>query len=591
MAIGLVSGGVLRNLSRRSGGAASNALVLGLLLAAVGLLILYGRQVSDGYVREAPVELTLSALPAYAGLSLARCLAAMVLSLAFTLVYGSIAAHSRRGERFMIPALDVLQTIPVLSFLPPVTLALITLVPGSEFGLEAACIIMIFTGQAWNMAFGFYQSIRSVPPALYEVAAVHRLGPLRTFFKIELPASTIGLIYNSMMSFAGGWFFLTTIEMFTLQNRDFRLPGIGSWLAMAQQQHRWDLVVVGSVVLIVLIVGTDQLLFRPLLCWAQRFKVEEQESQTPPRSWVVRLWKRAPIIGALRRRRARRRDRAPATVNAAGQRRRRLPVAVPSSGWGPAAARVLVRLTLVVFGVAGLWALIRLVQPLPWSGDAGSSGWADVGLGLAASFGRVVAVLIIGSLWAIPIGLAIGRSARLRSWLGPIVQVVASYPSPAYFVVLTVALTSIGLPFWITAALLMLMGSQWYILFNAMSGAMAIPTELTELSSAYRLSRWRRLWRVELPAMFPALVTGWVTAAGGAWNTTIVAEYIQTGTEASDVLTTAGIGELIASATDRGDFALLAASTLSLAVFIVVFNRLVWNRLYRLCATRFNLQT
>jgi len=563
--------------------------VLGLLLAAVGLLILYGRQVSDGYVREAPVELSLSALPAYAGLSLARCLAAMVLSLAFTLVYGSIAAHSRRGERFMIPALDVLQTIPVLSFLPPVTLALIALVPGSELGLELACVIMIFTGQAWNMAFGFYQSIRGVPPALYEVAAVHRLGPLRTFFKIELPASTIGLIYNSMMSFAGGWFFLTTIEMFTLQNRDFRLPGIGSWLAMAQQQHRWGLVVVGSLVLIILIVGTDQLLFRPLLCWAQRFKVEEQESQTPARSWVVNLWKRAPLLRAMRRRRARRKEHDP-KVGRVGTRSK--PVSPsPSSGRARGVARSLVRLLFVGFGLAGLWALVRLVQPLTWSGRDGSEGWLDVGLGLAASFGRVMAVLIVGSLWAIPVGLAIGRSARLRAWLGPVVQVVASYPSPAYFVVLTVALTSLGMPFWLTAALLMLMGSQWYILFNAMSGAMAIPAELTELSSAYRLSRWRRLWRVDLPAMFPALVTGWVTAAGGAWNTTIVAEYIQTGTTASDVLATVGIGDLIASATDRGDFALLAASTLSLAVFIVIFNRLVWNRLYRLCASRFNLQT
>ena len=211
---------------------------MGLLLAFLGVLMLYGRQVSGAYAREVPIDLSIGALPGYAALSLARCLAAFMLSLIFTLVWGSIAAHSRRAERVMIPALDILQTIPVLSFLPPVTLALITLIPGSEIGLELACILMIFTGQAWNMAFGFYQAIRSLPPSLYEVARVNRFGAMRTFFRIELPGSTLALIYNSMMSFAGGWFFLTTIEMFTLGNRDFRLTGIGSWLSGMNQAWR-----------------------------------------------------------------------------------------------------------------------------------------------------------------------------------------------------------------------------------------------------------------------------------------------------------------------------------------------------------------
>jgi NitT/TauT family transport system permease protein len=599
VAIGLVSGSLLRSLSRRSGSAISDSMVFGLLLGVVGLLILYGRQMSEGYVREAPIELTLSALPAYAGLSLSRCLAAMLLSLVFTIIYGSIAAHSRRAERFMIPALDVLQTIPVLSFLPPVTLALITLMPGNELGLELACIIMIFTGQAWNMAFGFYQSIRSVPPSLYEVAKVNRLGPGRTFMRVELPASMIGLIYNSMMSFAGGWFFLTTIEMFTLKNRDFRLPGIGSWLAMAQQEHRWGLVIVGSLVLVVLIVGTDQLLFRPLLYWAQKFKVEEQQTQQPPRSWVVTLWNRSPIVRALRRHNAARRSmrREKQAASAVASR------TSPKHGMNASSddhqmllrirgiARVLIRIVLLAILIAGIVSLARLVWPLPLRGTEERGGWLDVAIGLGCSFGRVMAVLIVASLWAIPVGLAIGRSTKLRSWLGPVVQVLASYPSPAYFVVLAVGLAAFGVPFWIIAAVLMLMGSQWYILFNAMSGAMAIPSEFSELSRVYRLGWWKRMWRVDLPAMMPSLVTGWVTAAGGAWNTTIVAEYIQTGLTPSDVMTTPGIGELIASSTDTGDFAMLAASTLSLAAFVVIFNRLVWHRLFALCATRFNLQT
>jgi NitT/TauT family transport system permease protein len=599
MAVGLVGARNLAQLSRRTPNVGGDIVLVGLLLAFLGVLMLYGQQVSGSYDRAVPIDLSLGALPAYAALSLARCLAAFVLSLIFTLVWGSIAAHNARVERVMIPALDILQTIPVLSFLPPVTLALITLVPGSEIGLELACIIMIFTGQAWNMAFGFYQAIRSIPPSLYEVAKVHRLGAIRTFFKIELPGSTLPLIYNSMMSFAGGWFFLTTIEMFTLGNKNFRLPGIGSWLATAQQSHQWSLVAIGSVVLIALIVGTDQLLFRPLLVWAQRFKIEDQGSQTPPRSWVVSLWRISPLVRILRRRRERRRririirQRSVcrgqiATIEKTfrhkshreARRWRLAPMLRLLSGLGVLAAMAW-----------GLVLLSDIMWPLPVIGSVNHHGWLDVLYGLACSFGRVIAVLIIGSLWAIPVGLFIGRSARLRGFFGPIVQVVASYPAPAYFVLITVGLGSIGTPFWFIAPLLMLMGSQWYILFNAMGGASSIPAELTEMSRTYRLGWWARLRRVEAPAMFPFLVTGWVTAAGGAWNTTIVAEYVQTGIGGDDVRITPGIGSLIAIATDRGDYALLAASTMALALFVIVFNRLVWHRLYRLSSTRFNLQT
>jgi NitT/TauT family transport system permease protein len=238
----------------------------------------------------------------------------------------------------------------------------------------------------------------------------------------------------------------------------------------------------------------------------------------------------------------------------------------------------------------GLFELIRLLVPLRWSSDSGS-GWAEVLAGLGLSFARVVAVLLVGSIWTIPLGLVIGRSGRLRGLLGPIVQVVASYPAPAYFVMLTVALGSAGTPFWFIAPLLMLMGSQWYILFNAMGGASAIPADLLEMARVQRLGWWARFRKVEAPAMLPFLVTGWVTAAGGAWNTTIVAEYVQTSAGPEGVRETLGIGSLIASATDHGDYALLAASTLSLAAFVIVFNRLVWHRLYGLCASRYNLQS
>ncbi len=589
MATGLVGARNLGRLSRRSGGILTDALLLALILAALGVLLLYGRQATGEYHRAADIDLSVAALPGYAALSLSRCLAAFVLSLLFTLVWGSIAAHNRRAERIMIPALDILQTIPVLSFLPPVTLAFIMLVPGSEIGLELACVIMIFTGQAWNMAFGFYQSIRSIPSSLYEVARINKLGSVRTFLHVELPGSMIGLVYNSMMSFAGGWFFLTTIEMFTLGQRDFRLPGIGSWLATAQQEHEWGLVAAGSGALILLIVGTDQLVFRPLLVWAQRFKIEEQESSQPPRSWLVTLWRRSPVVRVLRRHRV---ARLAARHSSQGSKPVRRAGGHQSALWGRAfkLVRWLALLAGAVAAAWGLYELVRLLIPLEWSNDRGN-GWRDVLAGLGLSFARVVAVLVIGSIWTIPLGLIIGRSSRLRSWLGPVVQVIASYPAPAYFVLLTVTLGSIGTPFWCIAPLLMLMGSQWYILFNAMGGATAIPADLVEMSRVQQLGWWARFRKVEAPAMFPFLITGWVTAAGGAWNTTIVAEYVQTSAGPDGVRETLGIGSLIASATDHGDYALLAASTLSLAAFVIIFNRFVWNRLYGLCATRYNLQS
>ncbi len=591
MAIGLVSSQGLSQLSRRSGGLATDAILAAILFGGIGMLMLYGRQVTGTYVREVPMDLTVGALPGYAAMSLARCLAAFMLSLIFTLIWGSIAAHHRRAERIMIPALDILQTIPVLSFLPPVTLAMITLVPGREIGLEIACIVMIFTGQAWNMAFGFYQSIKSIPRTLYEVAAINGFGPIRTFARIEVPGAMIGLIFNSMMSFAGGWFFLTAIEMFTLGNRNYRLPGIGSWLATAQQEHEWGLVAIGSGVLIVLIVATDQIVFRPLLVWAQRFKLEEQQDADPPTSWVVSLWRRSPLIRMMARRRMRiRMKRQSHRRTWSTPHKEATPQA--SSFWSGVGrlCRWCIMALVLALSIWGMIVLLRMVLPLSWSGGAGSD-WLTVILGIAASCARVVIVLIVGSIWAIPLGLAIGRSPGMRRVLGPVVQVVASYPAPAYFVAITVALSGVGTPFWFIAPLLMLMGSQWYILFNAMGGASSIPADLLEMARVHRLSRWERFRRVEAPAMFPSIVTGWVTAAGGAWNTTIVAEYVQIGAHADEIDSVIGIGSVISRATDTGDYALLAAATLGLAFFVVLFNRLVWHKLYALCATRYNLQT
>ena len=570
-----------------------------LLVAALfgGLLVL-GRQVSAPYRQQLTIDLSLSALPKYTMLSLGRGFAAYVLSLIFTLVYGTIAAHNKRAEKLMLPALDVLQAIPVLGFLPGLVLAMISLFPTREIGLEIACVVMIFTAQAWNMTFSFHGSLRGIPQPLREVAAIQRLSNWQIFRLLEVPAAMIGLVWNSMMSMAGGWFFLTVNEAFTLKDRDYRLPGIGSYMneAINRGEHKAQIAAIFAMV--IMIVAVDQLFWRPIVVWSQRFKLEEQAGETP-QSWVLNILTHSRVYQWLERLFRRRHRGAAAHGQAAAPSS-----TIIASSPAPAIARInpaWIRTAawktgrgalLAAGGLAaawGAWVVIRLILDLPFRYDAvNHDDWISVVLALLASFLRTSAAVAIGAAWALPIGILIGRSPRLSRMLQPVIQVVASFPAPMLFPLVTIGLALAHVPFTIGCVALMLLGAQWYILFNVIAGASAIPHDLIEVANVYRMSRYERWTRLYIPCVFPYLVTGLITAAGGAWNATIVAEYVQVSANQKPLIAF-GLGSTISEATNKGNFSLLAAGVVTMAAFVVLLNRFFWKRLYRLAEDRYSL--
>jgi NitT/TauT family transport system permease protein len=512
----------------------------------------------------------------YTVLSLSRGLLAYLLSLAFTMVYGYWAAKDRVADRVLLPLLDILQSIPVLSILPVLVLGLMAAFPYRNIGLNLAAVVMIFTGQAWNMTFSLYHSLRSVPQDQQEAATVYRFTWWERFKWVELPFATVGLVWNSMMSMAGGWFFLTVNEAFQLgEGHDFRLPGLGSYMSVAVDQgNKWAMVR-AVVAMILMIVALDQLLWRPLVVWAQKFRVEEGGAQEEASSWFLNRLRRSHLLGHLaglaRRLRV-------------GEGRPRARSAEPEdSGPAPVWAAWLSRLVLAALVLAmayGAWRLLELLY------QVSRAGWMEIGAEALWTLGRVLLATLLGTLWALPAGLAIGLSPRLSRVLQPVVQIAASFPAPMLFPVVIAVLQAAGVSLNWGSILLMLLGTQWYILFNVIAGAMAIPADLREAARSYHIVGWQRFWILYLPAVFPFLVTGWVTAAGGAWNASIVAEYV---TFKGQVLQAHGLGAHITQATRDANFPVLAASTLTMSLLVVVFNRLVWRRCYRLAEERFSL--
>jgi NitT/TauT family transport system permease protein len=518
------------------------------------------------------------ALPAYAGYSLLRITVAYILSLAFTLVYGYIAAYNPRAERFMIPLLDVLQSIPVLSFLPGVMLAMVALFPGRQLGVEAGAILLIFTGQVWNMAFSFYASLKSIPREMREAAKIYRFSWWQRFIQMELPFAAIGLVWNSMMSVAGGWFFLMACEMFVLGSRDFRLPGLGSYLQTAASAGDTPSILWGVAAMIGVIVLLDQFVWRPVIAWAEKFKVEQVESTDAPRSWVLNFIQRSRGLSRLRAK----------TVHPLSERlmlyfseSRSHEESERSSPWKVWSARLIV---VVLFFAMG-YGVVRVAMILSGLQKAELH---EAAIGLGATFLRVNLALLIGALWTIPAGVAIGFSPRLARIAQPLAQIAASVPATALFPVVLLLLIRVGGGLGIGSIVLLLLGTQWYILFNVIAGAMAIPTDLKECCSVFHLEGLQRWRKLILPGIFPYLVTGLVTASGGAWNASIVAEYFHF---KGQIYTTTGLGATISQATDAGNFDLLLAATMMMAATVVTINRLVWRRLYSLAETRFRLET
>jgi NitT/TauT family transport system permease protein len=533
-------------------------------------LIDVGREWSGEHRQSVEIDLSPWALPQYTFYSLSRGLFAYLISLTFTLIYGYWAAKDRNAERVLIPMLDILQSIPVLGFMPALIIALIVVFPNSNIGLELAAVIMIFTGQAWNMTFSFYHSLRSIPADMREAAAVFRFGWWQRFKWVELPYATTGLVWNSMMSMAGGWFFLMINESFRLGDRDFRLPGIGSYMSVAVEQGRVDSMLYAIFAMVVMILLVDQLLWRPVVVWAQKFRVEEVGRQDVMSSWFLNWLRRSALVRSLgnviRRMRLKK-------VNRRATRSRAVRL-------NPSPLTPLPLILLLALLIYGGWKLFGLIEDVPFE------TWGDLVVSAFYTLGRVLASTAIGTLWALPAGLAIGLSPRLSRIFQPIVQVAASFPAPMLFPLVIAGLQIAGVSLGWGSILLMLLGTQWYILFNVIAGAMAVPADMREAAQSYRIRGWQRFRTLYLPAVFPYLVTGWVTAAGGAWNASIVAEFV---TFKGEALQTRGLGSQISAAAAAANFALLAASILVMSTLVVVFNRLVWRQCYRLAEQRYSL--
>jgi NitT/TauT family transport system permease protein len=553
--------------------------VMTLLAALLYGLVHVARHWQAPLQPQVEIDLSLWALPGYTLLSLLRGFAAYGLSLAFTLIYGYVAAHRPRAERIMVPLLDIFQSIPVLGFLPGAVLALVTLFPNTNAGLEFASILMIFTGQAWNMTFSFYHSLRNIPAELNEVSALYHFNWWQRFRRVELPAAAVGLAWNSMMSMAGGWFFLMVCEAFTLGTHDFRLPGLGAYMSVAIARHNASAIFSGIAAMFLMIILVDTCVWRPVIVWAQKFRFEETTTAEAQGSLVLRWLRRSWLVQAAMSRVAHPISEWLCTT--ALPPREQMPRQSESQSVAPVVWKLLGTLVALAGGLCTLWAALRLVALM---GHLTFSDWARVMSGAAWSFLRVGAAVILGSLWTIPVGIWIGQSTKRCQLLQPLVQVTASFPAPMLYPLILLWFNHLGWHLSATAVILMLVGTQWYLLFNVIAGASAVPADLREVAQAYQFTsaqRWRRLW---WPAVFPYLVTGWVTAAGGAWNASIVAEYVSLGKQ---VFIAPGLGSLISLAASQGKYDLLAAGVLTMAVVVVLITRYVWKPCYRLAETRY----
>jgi NitT/TauT family transport system permease protein len=548
-----------------------------LLLIAVVLYL--GAQMALGtpdVIQGPEINLDPAALPFYALLSTSRMLLAYLLSLTFSLIYGYSAARSQGARRWLMPLLDILQSVPILSFLPIVLLTLTAILP-QRVAIELAAIILIFTSQAWNLTYSFYQSMRTIPTEYREAAAVFRFSPWLRLKQVELPFASSGLIWNSVMSWAGGWFFLMAAEIFTLGARDFRLPGLGAYLHTAAAQANTQALAAGIGTLILIIILLDQLVWAPLLAWAERFKVSQVADDNPATSWFLNSLRRSGLANAANR-----------YIFAKLSRRlnyflnrpaKRVASLEPASESTSASWRVVQLIMAIGIGF-GLLQAAELLLTLPWS------AWAEIAAGAFATSLRVLLAVGIALAWTIPVGVLIGTNPRAATFLQPLVQIAASIPATALFPVLLLGLLSLPAGANIAAVLLMLLGTQWYLLFNVIAGASAIPQDLQFTSDLLHLKGWKRWRTLILPALFPYIITGLITASGGAWNASIVAEFTEFGGKISHVT---GLGAEITAATAAGDYARLLGATLTMILLVVAINRLVWQRLYRLAEYRFRM--
>jgi NitT/TauT family transport system permease protein len=515
-------------------------------------------------------------LPYYAARSTLRMFVGLLWSLIFTFAYGFAAAKSRKAERVLVPLLDILQSVPVLGFLSITVTGFIALFPGSLLGLEFASIFAIFTAQAWNMTFSFYQSLRTIPRELDEAASLYRLSAWQRLTKLEIPNATIGLVWNAMMSFGGGWFFVAASEAISVLNRKYTLPGLGSYVQAAVDAKNLPALGYALLTMAVVIVLVDQLFWRPLIAWSDKFRIEQNASAQAPSSWVYDLFRRANLPLLIERALTPIGDVAGRALSAISRPRAPRSETPASRAIDRAYDAILIVIVAILLAV-GLHFILSTV------------GFGEVlkvlGLGLA-TFARVLVLLAFATVVWTPIGVAIGFNPRLARFLQPVVQFLASFPANFIFPFATLFFLRFHIDINIGCVALMALGAQWYILFNSIAGAQSIPTELREMAADFRLTGWLKWRKLIIPGIFGSWVTGAITASGGAWNASIVSEVVSWGDK---TLTATGLGTYIADATTKGDWPRITLGVSIMSLYVVGLNRTVWRRLYTIAETRYHL--
>ncbi len=552
--------------------AALLALLFGLLRLAPALNAPFLPKTAPSTVSTDPAD-----LPYYAVRSLLRMFIGLILSVLFTFVYATAAARLRRAEKVLIPVLDILQSVPVLGFLSVTVTAFINLFPGSELGLECASIFAIFTSMAWNMTFAFYHSLITQPRDLDEAARIMRLTKWERFWRLDVPSGMIPLVWNGMMSFGGAWFFLAASESISVLNHTYALPGIGSYVAAAIEQSSLSKVGIAIGVEIVLVIAVNVVFWRPLVAWAERFRAEDSTAADRPRSVVLDLLRRSSVPALVAR---------PFRPVGRGLDRVTRPFGLAEHPLQRPAGRVRTGdvffagavTAVVLYGAARALDYVHVNTGLGAFGPAFVDG--------AATFARVVVLLIVASVIWVPVGVWIGMNPRVSRLAQPVVQVLASFPANFLFPFAAAFFIATGVSLNFGGILLMALGSQWYILFNVIAGASSIPSDLREAMQLMGVRGWLRWKEFILPSVFPAYVTGGITAAGGAWNASIVAEVVNYG---KHHLTATGLGAYIAEAARIGDFPKVLIGVAVMSVYVVGLNRLLWRRLYRLAETRYAL--
>lgn len=556
-----------------------DVLLLILIVSILFFLSWAGKQMATPYSigEPLPISLAPTELPFYALRTVLRMFIALGFSIIFTFMVGALAAKNRRAEQVIVPAIDILQSVPVLSFLAITITEFIRLFPNSLLGPECAAIFVIFTAQVWNITFTFYQSLKMVPYDLLEAASVFQLSPWQRFWKIEVPFSMPGLLWNMMMSMSASWFFVVLSEAISVAHQDIRLPGIGSYIAVAIEQGHLDAVAYAILTMMVVIFLYDQILFRPLIAWSEKFKTEQPAEGAEYQSWLIDLIRRSRLADHLDRGLAFLRDRF---INARWFCRRKMILLrkkddqqqMHKDRWW----NLMMLLTILISGYSmlhyllGIFKLETILHVFVLGGITGM---------------RVIVLIMLSSLIWIPVGVWIGLRPRIAQKIQPVIQFFAAFPANLFYPLFVIAIVRFHLSVEIWVTPLMILGTQWYILFNVIAGASTIPRDLYLAADNFGVRGWLWWRRLALPGIFPFYITGAITAAGGAWNASIVAEWVSWG---DTTLKATGLGEYIQASTIAGHFPKIALGTVIMCIYVLVFNHLIWRPLYRLAEERFN---